>query len=229
MFKDKSARYYYQKSIQILKGEGIISFLIRVFRKLKRGIYSSSEAFWFCRDLYEPNEKISPLIDARMEYDSEDEILSWLKKHHARFGWLYIPSEIELKQREKHFFPFVRIGNNIAGYIKVGISQVYVADFDEIIPLPGKTAMVYDTFVLPEYRQLKVASFIIAEIIEFLRKAGFHHLWCHIPSWNKSSINAYSKAGFRKVDHVRYTRLLRWKFFSRDVTEMIKENSCRLS
>lgn len=223
MFKDKSAKYYYLKSVQILKSEGIISFLNRGLQKLKWLSYSSSEAFWFYRDLSETSERISPGIDARMEYESENEIIAWLQEHHAQFGYLYIPREIALQQRERHIFPFVCAGDDIVGYIKIGINQVYINDYDEVILLPGKTAMIYDTFVLPEYRGRNVASFIISEIIEFLRNAGFLHLWCHIPPGNRASINIYSNAGFRRVDHVRHWRLLRWKLFSRDVVKMMEE------
>ena len=142
---------------------------------------------------------------------------------------MFIPNEIELKQRENHFYPFVRVGDDIIGYIKIGQNQVYVLDFDETLTLPSNSAMIYDTFVLPEYRKHGVASFLLMEIIDFLRKEGFQKVWCHIPSWNKPSINTYVKAGFRKVDHVRYKRFLCWKFFSRDVTKMLQDSGCSFS
>jgi ribosomal protein S18 acetylase RimI-like enzyme len=153
----------------------------------------------------------------------EREISPWLKEHSAQFRWIYQPKESEIGQREQHVFPTVQDKGHIIGYIKVGVNRVYVHDFDEIIELPRNTAMIYDTLILPEYRGHGIASFMITETVRLLRQRGFDNLWCHIPPWNIPSIRAYSRAGFRRVAHVKFMRFLKWQFYSGDVQAVMEE------
>jgi ribosomal protein S18 acetylase RimI-like enzyme len=204
-----------------MKQKGFFCLINKVYKKIKENTFTTNNAFWFSRNLRQPIQEIEPQKKVHVCFDSDEETVAWLQEHHSQYGWMYLPKEIETKEKEKHFFPTVRDGNKIIGYIKAGINKVYIMDYDEVIPLPKSVAIIYDTFILPEYRRLEISSFLVTKTMDMLRESGFKYLWCHIPPWNEASIGLYTKVGFKKVSHVRFIRLLRWKIFTRNLTKMI--------
>ena len=120
---------------------------------------------------------------------------------------LYSPQEIVTALEYNHCWPSVRTNGKIIGCIKIGFRNVYIVDYNRVIELPERMAFIYDTYVLQEGRGKGVAKYLITESIKFLKTQGYTRVRCHIPPWNKASINAYEKVGFRKVSHIRYFRI----------------------
>lgn len=224
MSPEKSLKYYYTRSKETLVEGGPLVFGRMAYKKIKNTVLTSNDAFWFFKDLEQSIPQIQPSKKVEVDFDSDLEIMPWLEKHHIQFTWLYRPKEIAVKAENNHLYPVVKEGKDIIGYIKIGINKVYLHDFDGIFDLPKDTAMVYDTFVLPEYRGFGIATFLITESAIYLRNLGFKNFWCHIPPWNQASINAFSKAGFKQVDYIRYTRLLGRKIFTKDIEKMLADN-----
>jgi len=217
----RDIKYYYKESIKTIKQEGILCFINKASKKVKEYTFMTNNAFWLCRNLKQPIPEIELQKKFHVCFDSDKKTVAWLKEHHGKYGWMYLPKEIEVKEKEKHFFPTVRNDNKIIGYLKVGFNKVYIMDYDDVLPLPKKVALIYDTFVLAEYRRFGIASSLLTKTMDMLRKSGYEYLWCHIPPWNKASFKLYAKMGFNKVSYVRFIRLLRWKFFTRNPTKII--------
>jgi len=144
-------------------------------------------------------------------------IIQWLSDNHDRYPWFYIPKEISSAASNGHVFVTLVYDNSIIGYIKIGLNRVYILDFDEELPLPDVTAFIYDTFVLPEYRGRNIIPFALVYAENFLRTKGVREILCHIPEWNTASISAFTKTGFKKICHIRFLRLFKFKFLIRDL------------
>jgi len=146
----------------------------------------------------------------------------WLKTHHAVFPWIYFGKELETAQANSHIYVCILHRSNIIGYIKVGINNVYIHDFDKVVHFPSKIAFIYDTFVLPEYRGKRIASCAIIETIQFLEERGLEKLWCHIEGWNHASLKTFQKVGFKKKASIRFFRLFGFPFFLQDGYKPLK-------
>ena len=99
------------------------------------------------------------------------------------------------------------INGKKVGCIKIGFKNVYISDYDKIIKLPNKMAFIYDTYVLEDQRKKGVAKYLITHAIKFLKAHKYTKVRCHIPPWNKASISAYEKIGFRKISYIRYFKI----------------------
>jgi len=205
----------------ILHGEGWKGFVLKILRKIHYKVFITNHAYWFVRDLREKIERPSPKVPVKIDFSNKEDTIRWLQENHSRFGWMYIPDEISLAHSCGHYLPSIRLDGKVVGYIKIGRERAYVLDYERELHLPSRDALVYDTFVLPEYRRKRIASFLIAEAMAFLREEGFRRLWCHIPPWNTSSIRAFCRSGFRRIAHIRFFKVLGRSFFSLDPERLI--------
>ncbi len=213
--------HYVARSRETIRAEGWCKFVRKAMSTCKELAYTTNVACWFRRDLSQAVQHVSGNGDFDVEVSSDERIVTWLKKHHQSFRWLYIPEEIRLKNACEHYYPIAVHNGKIIGYIKIGIDRVYVRDFDRVLRLPARTAMVYDTFVLPDYRRKGVCSQLISASVKLLSDQGFESVWCHIPPWNRASTTAYSQAGFNKVARIRFAKILGCGFYSRNIDKMI--------
>jgi len=213
--------HYLTRSRELILSEGVWKYCGKVMSRCKDLAYTTNEAFWFHRDLSEAIHDLQREGEFGFEICANDKIVTWLREHQKSFGWLYIPEEIRLKEAFRHCYPVATHGEKIIGYIKIGLTRVYIMDYDRILCLPQQTAMIYDTFVLPEYRRRGVCSYLIDESMRLLSTEGYKNLWCHIPPWNTASIRAYSQAGFKKVARIKFVRIFGCSFCSRSVNKMI--------
>ncbi len=187
----------------------------------------TNHADWFVRYLSEEIGPPSPRLAVAVDTSSREETIRWLRENHYRFGWMYIPEEVSLARACGHYLVSVRLEGKIVGYIKIARERGYVLDYGAELSLPPGDAFVYDTFVLPEYRGKRIASFLIGEAMAFLREEGFRRLWCHIPVWNAASISAFSRSGFRKIAHIRFAKILGCPFFSISPGQLIRRVASR--
>jgi RimJ/RimL family protein N-acetyltransferase len=199
-------------------------FIDRVAKKIRNATYKTNDAIWFVRELDQPVPESKSEDAPQIEFDADEEIIAWLMRQHGNFRWMYVREELEVKEKEGHIFPILRYEDKIIGYIKIGFNKVYIMDFGKLVSVPRQSALIYDTFILPEYRSRGFAAFLISGVMLYLKEAGFKKLWCHIPPWNEASIRVYTKLGFNKIEHVKYLRLLCWKFFNCNPEEMMADN-----
>jgi len=212
---------YFGKSKEIILTKGLWSFFGKAISKCTELAYTTNVAYWFCRDLSDPIQHVPERTGFHVEVSTDERIVNWLKRHHKAFGWLYIPEEITAKEAYGHHYLTAVHKGEIIGCIKIGVNGIYVLDFDRILRIPTRTAMIYDTFVLPEYRRKGVCSCLIDESLKLLDSEGYRSVWCHVPPWNTPSIKAYSRAGFKRMARIRFVRILAFGFCSRSVSKMI--------
>lgn len=207
---------------EILDTEGWRSLILKTVKKIGHVLFVTNHAHWFVRDLSEKIERPSPRLAVAVDASSNEETIQWLRKNHHRFGWMYVPEEVSLARACGHYLVGVRLEGMIVGYIKIARERGYVLDYGAELSLPPGDAFVYDTFVLPKYRGKRIASFLIAEAMAFLKEEGFRRLWCHIPVWNAASISAFSRSGFRKIAHIRFVKIFGCPFFSISPGQLIR-------
>ena len=105
---------------------------------------------------------------------------------------------------------------NIAGYLKVGRGPTYIGDIDKTVVFEPKTAFIYDTFILPEYRGKNLSVFVVDEVARYLKNQEFERILCHIEKWNTPSIRAFQKAAFHAFGSIRFVRIAYFSFFIRN-------------
>lgn len=200
-----------------LRKEGILFLFKKLVRKVKHLTFRTTCSIWFCKSLNEPVDSITMSdIDIKFLVEDKSRLINWLRNHNARFSWMYKEKEIQLAETDKHIYVIILHHDDIIGYIKVGINNVYIHDFDKIVCFPKDSAFIYDTFVLPEYRGKKIAFYAIAKTIHFLNEAGFQRLWCHIEKWNTASLKTFQKAGFMPKGTIRFSKVFGLPIFIKD-------------
>ena len=119
------------------------------------------------------------------------------------------------------YFPHIKYNGDIIGCIKIGFKNVYIKDYKKIIEFPPKIAFIYDTYIVPEFRGLNLASFMINEVSCFLRNKEYRAVLCHIPHWNTPSIKAYSKVGFKRLKSIRWIKILGFDFLTTNPSTLL--------
>ncbi len=206
------------------RNEGWISLLKRAAKKAYSLVFRTNNAVWYRLDL-ESAPAPRETGDVKVVFSSGGEIIRWIREKSAEYPWIYIENELDTAVRENHIFPCATVGGVIAGYVKIGFGRVYVNDFNREISIPPKDAMIYDTFVLPEYRGRHVALTLVNGASDYLRSRGYERLWCHIPEWNVASSTLYRRAGFREIKRIRFVKLMSFGFFNLDPEKMLHFSS----
>jgi ribosomal protein S18 acetylase RimI-like enzyme len=210
---DKARRVYKEKGALGLFWSG----LVRIYEIS----FDTNSAIWFTRDLEQTIEQFEARIPLFLVSDDPQGMIEWLRGF-GRSG-LVNPREIEIGLREKHYFPYVRRNDGqIVGGSKIGYGKVYIVDFGRIIDFPEGTAFWYNTYVSPANRGLGIASHLITSCLFFLKEKGFRRVMCHIPKWNKSSIKAFTRCGFKVTRYVRFLRIFNFKFTAPGLNKMIR-------
>jgi len=171
-----------------------------------RSIFTTNNAIWFEKRLKEKNKEFKTEIPVKFDINSTKKTIEWLKKQ--KLSWVVYQKEIDAAIKYNHYWASISNNGEIIGCIKIGFGNIYIFDYDKIIKFPDKMAFVYDTFVLDEYRNKGIAKYLISQTIKLLKSKGYERVGCHIPPWNKASISAFEKNGFKKVSYIRYFRIL---------------------
>jgi len=172
--------------------------------RILRFIFATNSAIWFEKDLSEKSPSYKANFPIEINTTSTSETIKWLKSLDE--DWVIRPQEIPVAIKFGHCWISARTNRKIIGCIKIGFRNVYIADYNKVIKFPDKMAFIYDTYVLPEYRKKGVGKYLITQAINFLKTRGYTRVGCHIPPWNKASICAYEKTGFKKINYIRYFR-----------------------
>jgi len=207
-----------QKAERIYLEKGLIELVKRLVLRGLKIVFETNSGVWYQKDLSKNCNEIDPRIPVTIDFFSADKTIKWLQE--VDIPWVYNQQEIDIGMKEGHYFPHVKHGDSIIGYIKVGRNNVYIADYKKSIGFPRDVAFIYDTYILPEYRNLNIASFAINEVSKFLKNQGFKKVMCHIPSWNIPSIRAYTKVGFEDLKKIRWIKIFGVKLFTTEPTKL---------
>ena len=202
------------KCLTAVRRDGFGPFCRKVAGRLERDLLVTNAADWYRADLCERPAAAAGSAEATFRLDATEEVIAWLTELSGAFGWAYVQEEVDAARTWGHLFGLLRVEGQRAGYIKVGLSQAYVTDFERCIAVPHGSAYIYDTFVHPEHRGRSLAQLMIAQALEGLRGREIRWAWCHIPPWNVASIKSFTKNGFKRIKRIRYLRLLGWPLYS---------------
>jgi len=176
--------------------------------RIKKFVFTTNSAYWFEKKIIDEINNFKTEIPVEIEINSTNETIDWLKKQKEKHSWVVNSNEIDTAQKYNHCWPSAKINNKIVGSIKIGFLKVYITDYEKVFDLSDKTAFIYDTYVIEKYRKKGIAKLLILKAVNYLNNNGYKKVGCHIPSWNKASINAYEKIGFKKIIYIRYFRIL---------------------
>lgn len=193
---------YYGKVIKAYKTGGVGLIIKRAIKKS----FATNSALWFERDLSQPIEDFKAKIPVEIALFANDETLKWLR--HEDRTWMMESQEIKLGLEQRHYFPNVKYKEEIIGCIKVGFNEVYIADYKKTVCFPENMAFHTDIYIIPGYRGLGIASYLLTEVMKLLKEKGFMKIRCHIPTWNTASINTHIRVGFKKIGYIRCFRVL---------------------
>lgn len=214
----RTFRYYRLKAERLIDRAGITALLGRAFAKAVRTAYRTTSSLWLVRNLEDHFDPGTPRTSVTVDHLVEDKsrAISWLRTQHRQFPWMFFEKEIDAARANGHIFTVIESDGDIIGYLKIGINDVYIHDFDRVVRFPPDTAFVYDTFVLPAYRGKKVALYALARTIQYLHERNFTRLWCHIEKWNRASLSLFREAGFQEKGTIRFSRFLTLPLFVKD-------------
>jgi ribosomal protein S18 acetylase RimI-like enzyme len=168
-------------------------------------ILGTNSAFWFEKDLNNIVD-YKPKIPVKIDMNSTDKTIEWLIKQSQ--SWVVHPKEIDAALKYNHCWPNISYKDKIIGCIKIGLENIFIVDYNKLVKFPNDTAFIYDTYVIDEMRGKGLAKYLISEAAKFVKTKGYAKVGCHIPPWNKASINAYEEIGFRKISYIRNINLL---------------------
>ncbi len=214
-----------RKWMTSVRQEGLACACRRAAGRARETVFTTNAADWYCAELRELPAVHRPAgaADAEVDFDAADDVRTWLQAIRSEFGWVWVEEELEAARTHGHLFPLLCVEGREAGYIKVGLGRAYVTDFRRTIEIPPRTAFIYDTFVHPSCRRRGLGAFAVAKTLEFLQRRGTSLVWCHIPRWNRASIRAYTRCGFRKVRFVRYLRLLGCELYTHNPERLLRQ------
>lgn len=194
----------------------------RALKKAGRIFFQTNSAAWYRKELAHESALVAP-AGTQVLCTNAQGLMGWLKNESRSFPWIYIPDEIRTANMENHAFPHIIHEGEIAGYIKVAIGRAYVHDFRQIIKIPSRSAYIYDTFTLPKYRKKGLGRYLLAWTCDYLNRLGYGYLWCHIPAWNKASINLYLGSGFKEISRIRFFKVAGLSFLTREPDKLLAE------
>ncbi len=205
-----------QKCLAIYKERGLLELCSRMIRKISCGCISTTHAIWYVKHLSESSSdtRVQTGIPVSVDFCSFTETLNWIKDLNE--SWMLEDKERITAQNEKHYWVNIKDNQNIIGYLKIGLNRVYINDYERALSFDQDVAYIYDTFVLPAYRNKNIASYMIREVCNFLQTKGFSRVLCHIPIWNKASTKAYTKIGFRRKQAIRSFQVFGHHFLTSD-------------
>lgn len=168
--------------------------------------FTTNSSIWYRLPLLNYLPVIQPKISTDFDIMPVSQAKDFFRRNHSFFPWMYIDEELDVAAAKEHIFPSFSIDGRVISYLKVGVKEAYMLDFCRVLHLPPATAIIYDSFVLPEFRRKGLGASILSRTADHLRKKGFTTLWAQIPEWNAASVKMTVRAGFQPVGKVRYIR-----------------------
>ncbi|HHL40100.1 MAG TPA: N-acetyltransferase [Deltaproteobacteria bacterium] len=175
--------------------------------RARKVLLRSNSAWWYVRDLSRPVAARDCGLDVRVSREAPGPVVEYMRRKE------YLNDrELREARRSGHWFVGLYEGGGVAGFCKCGFTSVYVNDFGEVLTLPPHVAFIYEYEIDERLRGRGVGGFFVGRVLEALREAGFRHVICHVPPWNKASMKVVERCGFEKVGYIRFVEVAGLKF-----------------
>lgn len=197
------------------KGGGILRIAVNIYKTLKRYLLRFHTSYWYIRKLNEEFKEIGPNIKVSINYNAMQETFDW-ERDHVRGGMFYSEAYKEVNAALENNHDIVNVSHNdkIIGFLKVGLSKVYIKEYIKVLEIPQNTAFIYNTFICEDYRGLGIATYMVNEVMKKLSKNGLKFIMCFIVPDNLASQRAYAKIGFKRINYIWHLRLFGLRLFN---------------
>jgi ribosomal protein S18 acetylase RimI-like enzyme len=192
--------------INYYKQYGVLKFLKHLFNRLGFVHYDRTLIFFhmdfnnFSQDAKEPYSfHIATIDDIQKEQDYND---GWFKKEEA------------IQRLRNGYLLFILKDNGRMVYFRWGeLKKVTINYFDLCFHIPQGFVYFAGLYVVPELRRAGIAFKISMEIINYLKKEGFKHIFSVVDPANTASINLSLKSDFKQYQTVIYKRYWFIKYY----------------
>lgn len=105
-----------------------------------------------------------------------------------------------------------RVEGAIAAYGWVSRRNEYIGEQERDIQLQAVEAYIWDCVTLARYRNQRLYSALLGEMLVALREEGVRRVWIGTGLANQASLRAFANAGFQPVLTLSYARGFRLRF-----------------
>ena len=212
------------KVVSIYKRKGLVGLLKKIKGFLSERVYLR-KFIWHEIDISLPIITASLKKPIRISFciDSKYEVIEWRK--YRFYDSDPYPDEIIMNKiaiENNHIFPCIKINNVIVGFMMVGFNKVYIKNFGKILELHEGNTFIYESYVVPEYRNIGLSTLMRTNLLRFIKDKGFNKVYCHIRSGNIPSLRVSEKCGAKKIGSTRQFRFFRFTIFGKLPSEVFK-------
>ncbi|MEX0721661.1 MAG: GNAT family N-acetyltransferase [Balneolaceae bacterium] len=117
---------------------------------------------------------------------------------------------------QQHNICYVAISDGeIVAYAWVAEKEFFIEGINYIYPLKKDEIFLYSCFVTRSHRGKGIHSAMINERLnDYIKDGRYTSAYVGVLSVNKGSIKGIEKAGFKKINKIRYVKLLNKEFWS---------------
>jgi len=132
----------FRRAADVLRREGIVPFCARAARRLRESVIETNAADWYCIDLSKLRAEPHCPPDVEIDFNATDEALMWLRAIRTEFNWVGNETELQVARTAGHVIGLGRVSGEKAGFIKIGVSSVYVTDYSRCVRVPANSAFL---------------------------------------------------------------------------------------
>ncbi len=209
-----------QKMNSAFKGQGVKGVSKKINGYLSENIYYKKH-IWNERDLSLPFTIHPPKIKCTFGFDSTEDVNAWIDKkiYHGnpRIDELY---ERKIASENNHFIFFLKLNDNIIGYRKIGIKNVYIKNFYKAFELKDGIAFTYSFYVDPQYRRYGLGKYLHLKSMEILKNNGIKKITSHIRSDNIPALKIVRDLNYSQTGTSWQFKFFKFNFYSKFPSEI---------
>jgi len=95
----------------------------------------------------------------------------------------------------------------------VAFNEAYVSALERKLRISSNSAYMYDSYTVPEYRELGIARKATRKAFSYLYERGIRKVYACIHHNNFPSLRAAHKVGFREIGKITYTRIFKLRLY----------------
>lgn len=194
----RSLSHHVRQVSEVWRWEGPSHVVLRAAGKILRPVVSSDVFYLFEEDLRRPTpEYICKIpVDLRI-YSGEENIELVTEK--LRLAGRPAPQEIESRLRDGNVVVVAYAEGRLAGFDWMSFHNLWVEEFSLTLRVQAGEAVVFDTFVLPEWRGRGIQSCLNHALRCHAQACGMVRTLTYISALNTQSLKAPKRMGSKKV------------------------------
>ncbi|OGW16043.1 MAG: hypothetical protein A3G93_01895 [Nitrospinae bacterium RIFCSPLOWO2_12_FULL_45_22] len=109
--------------------------------------------------------------------------------------------------------------SHIAAYCWVAFSEAEVGEIDKVIKVKHEEFYLYDAFTLPDYRGKNLYPYILTYVCQYGKEKGYTRALIFVLRENIPSQCGIEKAGFKRFQVIKYSRICGIPFYRQSPIE----------